>query len=486
MHKAIPDRKECIPSMFPGRFVRDSDVAEEDLAPRREQRTSPRRLLRRSRVCLLLVLTLFGLHLLAAGSGAGNGTILSIQHASPGHASVQTSLAARPGITLAVGMGAGASSNERMGATAPAAVCLNPLDVTCWLQNAAQWVAQQIINALQPVINAILKSPLNIITQTPPADTYQNPTVSTWCSAFLTVVDLALKLGLVLNINEDTLQCKTPTFSDLREMAQVAEQVGFDSLWLADHLIFRSPGQAERGAWEAFTMLGALAAVTQYITLGPLVACTSFREPALLAKMADTLDEISNGRSILGLGAGWYQPEYEAFGYPFDHLGGRFAEALQVIVPLLREGQVDFTGQYYRTRNCVLRPRGPSASGPSILIGASRPRMLQLVAQFADAWNTVWHIDPALVKERYDEFKQICLEVGRDPATIEMTAGTIVHIPQSTQDDPSEKAISGTPEEIANRLQGFANVGVTHLMVAMRSSSVTSIEQFGRVIELLH
>src|SRR5438105_1394759 len=167
-----------------------------------------------------------------------------------------------------------------------------------------------------------------------------------------------MKLGLALDMDEGSLADKTPTFRDLQAMAQAAEQVGFDSLWLADHLIFRFPGQEEKGTWEAFTMLGALAAVTRRIVLGPLVACTSFREPALLAKMADTLDMISEGRFILGLGAGWHQPEYEAFGYPFDHLASRFEEALQIIVPLLREGHVDFQGHYYQVHNCVLRPRG--------------------------------------------------------------------------------------------------------------------------------
>jgi probable F420-dependent oxidoreductase len=295
-----------------------------------------------------------------------------------------------------------------------------------------------------------------------------------------------MKLGFALDMDEGTFQGKAPTFRDLQEMTRAAEQVGFDSLWLADHLIFRFPGQAEKGTWECFTMLGALAAMTQRIVLGSFVACTSFREPALLAKMADTLDEISGGRFILGLGAGWHQPEYEAFGYPFDHLASRFEEALQVIVPLLREGHVDFQGQYYQVRNCVLRPRGASPAGPSILIGASRPRMLRLVARYADAWNTVWHVDPQEVKERYERFKQVCLEVGRDPATIELTVGTVVRMSQSGQESPSEKEISGTPEEIANRLQGFADVGVTHLMVVLEPSGVTSIEQFSRVIELLH
>ncbi len=295
-----------------------------------------------------------------------------------------------------------------------------------------------------------------------------------------------MKIGLMLDISESSLEGKTPTFGDLKEMAQAAERIGLDSLWLADHLIARFPGQDEQGTWEAFTMLSALAAVTERITLGPLVACTSFRHPALLAKMADTLDEISGGRFILGLGAGWHQPEYDAFGYPFDHLAARFEEALQVIVPLLREGHVDFQGQYYQVRNCVLRPRGPSPSGPPILIGARRPRMLRLVAQYADAWNTVWHKDPLVVKERHAEFKEICATVGRDPATIELTAGTIVRLTLSAEANPIAEAISGTLEEIAHQLQGFANVGVTHLMVVLDSSSVASIEQFGRVVELMH
>ncbi len=295
-----------------------------------------------------------------------------------------------------------------------------------------------------------------------------------------------MKIGLMLGIDEGSFEGKTPTFQDLKAMAQAAERVGLDSLWLADHLIARFPGQGEQGTWEAFTLLSALAAVTERITLGPLVACTSFRNPALLAKMADTLDEISGGRFVLGLGAGWHQPEYDAFGYPFDHLAARFEEALQVIVPLLREGHVDFQGQYYQVRNCVLRPRGPSPSGPSILIGARRPRMLRLVAQYADAWNTVWHEDPMVVKERYAEFKEICTSVRRDPATIELTAGTIVKFSQSAGENPIQKAISGTPEEIAHQLQGFADIGVTHLMVVPEPSSMASIEQFGRVVELMH
>ena len=143
-----------------------------------------------------------------------------------------------------------------------------------------------------------------------------------------------MKLGLVLDTAEGTLPGKTPTFREIQELALTAERVGVDSLWVCDHLIYRFPGQEEQGIWEVFTVLSALAAVTTQITLGTIVACTSFRPPALVAKMADTIDEISGGRLILGLGAGWHQPEYEAFGYPFDHLASRFEEAIQIIQPI--------------------------------------------------------------------------------------------------------------------------------------------------------
>jgi probable F420-dependent oxidoreductase len=294
-----------------------------------------------------------------------------------------------------------------------------------------------------------------------------------------------MKIGMVLNTVEGSLEGRTPTYRDLRAMAQVAEQVGLDSLWLADHLLYRFPGQDERAHWEALTMLSALAAVTTRITLGTLVVCTSFRPPALLAKMADALDDVSGGRFILGLGAGWHRPEYEAFGYPFDHLASRFDEALHIIVPLLREGHVDFQGHYYQVHNCVLRPRGPSATGPRILIGAHRPRMLQLVAQYADAWNTAWHTDTAIVKERHEPLAQACAALGRDPATLEITVGTEIRLNPREDDGSPERAISGSSEEIARRLQDFARAGVSHLIVALDSVIPANIEQLGHIAELV-
>jgi alkanesulfonate monooxygenase SsuD/methylene tetrahydromethanopterin reductase-like flavin-dependent oxidoreductase (luciferase family) len=297
-----------------------------------------------------------------------------------------------------------------------------------------------------------------------------------------------LKVGLMLKITEGALEGRTPTFRDIQTQVQLAEQVNFDSIWLADHLIFRFPGRDEAGPWEALTLLSGLAAVTTRVTLGTLVVCTSFRPPALVAKMADTIDDISGGRFVLGLGAGWHQPEYDAFGYPFDHLAGRFEEALHIIRSLLQEeGQLDYEGRYYQVKNAILRPRGPSPKGPRLLIGAGRPRMLKLVARYADAWNTAWHTDSDVVKERYAGLLQACTEVGRDPSEIELTVGVSVRLSsaQGAGTGIASSAISGSPEEIASKLQAFADVGATHLIVSLDPLTPASIEEFGRIVELL-
>jgi probable F420-dependent oxidoreductase len=261
--------------------------------------------------------------------------------------------------------------------------------------------------------------------------------------------------------------------------------MGLDTFWLPDHFFYQAPGQTEIvGQWEALTFLSALAAVTSRITLGPMVAATSFRHPALLAKMAASLDDISDGRFVLGVGAGWHEPEYTAFGYPFDHRAARFEEALAIIVPLLREGQVSFSGQYYQVQNCILRPRGPSPRGPRILIGARRPRMLHLVARYADAWNTAWHTQPEQVAERWASMVAACAEVGRDPATLELTAGVMVRLLRPGEEAvPSQGQLVGTPEHVARTLRDFAQVGVRHLVLVVEPEGLAGMDLLAQLVE---
>ncbi|HEX8917835.1 MAG TPA: LLM class flavin-dependent oxidoreductase [Chloroflexota bacterium] len=297
-----------------------------------------------------------------------------------------------------------------------------------------------------------------------------------------------MKIGLNISNIEPLGGGRILRFSDVRAMAQRAEAVGFDSVWLADHFMTRVSGEEDRGLWEAFTFLSALAAVTSRIHLGSLVACTSFRHPTLLAKMADGLDEISGGRFVLGVGAGWHEPEYRAFGYPFDHRAGRFDEALQIIVTLLRTGRVTFAGQYYQANDAVLRPRGPSPIGPPVWVGGSGPRMLELTACYADGWNcdaTEHRAD--FIAGEFQRVRQACERVGRDPATLTLTAQTEVRMlaPGETKRH-DDGVMTGTPDEVAEMLHACAEVGVEHLMVLdAAAQDVAGVERLGRVRELL-
>jgi len=304
-----------------------------------------------------------------------------------------------------------------------------------------------------------------------------------------------LQLGLLMRTGE----LRSPGgdrrigWAELREIAQLAEAVGVDSLFLADHFLFRNSGGVvmpegeSRGVWEAMTILSALAEATSRVTLGPLVACTTFRNPALLAKMADTLDEISGGRLVLGLGAGWHKPEYDAFGYPFDHRAGRFEEAIAIIIPLLREGHVDFQGMYYQARDCELRPRGPHPNGPPIWIGARQPRMMRLAARYADVYNTVWYGSPAPLARQLAAFEATCREVGRDPSSIGRTSGTFIALPGPDVHPSGEphQTISGSPAEIAAQLEALHAAGAQHVTCALDPWNVRAIERFGEVIQVL-
>ena len=275
-----------------------------------------------------------------------------------------------------------------------------------------------------------------------------------------------MKIGLMVFLANDRENNRKRPYEAIRAIAQQAETDGFDSIWLADHLLYRKPGEPTRGIWECWTMLAALAEATQRVEIGTLVLCNSFRNPAILAKMATTADEVSGGRLILGVGAGWNEPEYEAFGLPFDHRVDRFEEALQILKPLLREGHVDFAGQYYQARNCDDVPRGPRQAGPPLLVGSEGSRMLKLTAQYADLWNTGYMGQPETMVSRLAKIEAACREIGRDPATIGITALIGLWFPDLQAKKPSffDNPLTGTVQEIAAAMRGYAQLGVQHVM----------------------
>jgi probable F420-dependent oxidoreductase len=301
-----------------------------------------------------------------------------------------------------------------------------------------------------------------------------------------------LKIGIFLPAFEYMMDGKTARWNDLLAMVRRAEELGFDSAWIPEHFIFHFDkpsawtGHTDGGAWECWSLLAALAAATTRIELGPLVSCTSFHNPALLAKMADTIDEISGGRLILGLGAGWNKEEFRAFGYPFDHRASRFEEAITIIHTLLHEGMIDFEGKFYQARECELRPRGPRAAGPPILIGTTSPRMLRLTARYADFWNVdLWgNRVPAEMVPIRAAVDAACVEVGRDPATLGRTLALTIN-PLGRMDVPAHEAITGSPEELAHMLRGFKQEGISHIQVLLLPDTRASLEAFAPTLELL-
>jgi alkanesulfonate monooxygenase SsuD/methylene tetrahydromethanopterin reductase-like flavin-dependent oxidoreductase (luciferase family) len=300
------------------------------------------------------------------------------------------------------------------------------------------------------------------------------------------------KIGVFIPHFEQPWNGKTIGWEQIRTVATTAEEVGFDSVWLPDHLLFRFPNVAPQGAWDVWSLMSSLAAVTTRVEIAPLVACSSFRNPALIAKMADTIDEISGGRFILGLGAGWHEPEYGAFGFPYDHRVSRFEEALIIISSLLRTGQVDFDGTFYSARNCELRPRGPRPEGPPIVIGSSSPRMMNLMAKYADAWNRDRLNDVDMVLDLQAKVDAACVAAGRDPSTLGRVVGIQVDMLNDQRDEKNPRQwikhpwpLTGSPEELAEQIRGYGQAKVDHLVVWIDPVSPAAVEAFAPVLELL-
>jgi len=273
-------------------------------------------------------------------------------------------------------------------------------------------------------------------------------------------------------------------------MARAAERVGFDSIWLGDHLLYDLPNGDVRGPYEVWTALAALASVTERVQLGPLVASTSFHAPAMLAKLAATVDAISAGRLILGLGAGWNRREYDAFGFSYDNRVSRFEEAFTIVRELLRTGRSDFHGTYYDVADCVLDPRPSRPGGPPLMLGSIGARMMRIGLPHVDAWN-VWWSDYgntpegfAAVRERVEE---AAVAAGRAPRELEATAAVLVRLPGGggrlmgeTYDD---KTVQPVPvDELAGHLRAMTDAGAAHVQLVLDPITIESIETAGATL----
>jgi len=299
-----------------------------------------------------------------------------------------------------------------------------------------------------------------------------------------------MKIGLVLPMLEAPADGGKPDWESIRRMAQLAEELGFDTVWIPDELLWRVdewPGP--RGWWECVAMAGAVAASTSRVEVGTWVLSALHRNPGLTAKVAETLDEISAGRFLLGLGSGHAGRQGEAFGYPPDHTIGRFDEALQIIVPLLREGRADFAGQYHRAVNLEQRPRGPRPGGIPLMLGGHRERTMGLAVRYADIWSA-YATDSSLpdaFEPMLTQLDAICAAQGRDPASLGRSIGVFV---EPTDDHRAEASgmgipISGSLEEIGDRLRAFDDMGVTRLELVLWPNTAAALEAVAPVLSML-
>ena len=292
-----------------------------------------------------------------------------------------------------------------------------------------------------------------------------------------------MRIGVTLPLDDADSPGTVGTWPEIRAVALAAEAAGFDSAWGYDHLLFRDD-DGETGIHEVWTILSALAAATTTLRLGILVVCTGFRNAAMLAKMAGTLDHVSDGRFVLGLGCGWHDPEFEAFGYPTDHKVGRFEESLTVIHGLLRGERVTFDGRWVQARDAVLLP--PARPDLPILIAAKGPRMLELTARYADVWNEAWFGMP---DERWAglnrDLTAACQAVGRDPATLERTVGVNVRIESllpAGREPGTGNALTGDATAIADGIRAYAAEGVSELIAALEPCTPAAVAAFAEAV----
>jgi len=272
-------------------------------------------------------------------------------------------------------------------------------------------------------------------------------------------------------------------------MARACEEVGFDSIWVGDHLLYRDDGGPERGPWEAWTLLAGLAAVTSRVKLGPLVACAGFHPPAVVAKMAATVDEISAGRLVFGVGSGWNPPDFAPFDVPFDHRVSRFEDWWAILRPLLAGERVTHAGEWWSAEDVVLLPK-PSRRIP-LMVGSDGPRMLSITLPWADSWNTWYDLYGNTVAgfaESNVRIDSACRDVGRQPSEVERSACVFVDLDGSPAGRPYDlnyEPVRGPAEATAGHLRQLADAGADEAILVVNPITEASVRELGAVLSLL-
>ena len=329
-----------------------------------------------------------------------------------------------------------------------------------------------------------------------------------------------LRFGLALPHYDYSLPGTSPiSWHAVKDWGQKAEELGFDSVWVSDHLfldVSKYGGSADpQGAMECWTTLAALSSTTTKVRFGSLVACNDRRAPSLVAKMAATIDVLSGGRLEVGLGAGWYEPEFKASGIPFRRAGeriDRLEEAIQIVVGMLSGSPFTFEGRYYAVYEAMNLPAPVQQPRPPVFVGGKGDRMVKLAARHADGYNAVWAWTPEAFKGRLDLLDETARKAGRDPAEIRRTVGLYVlgadddeglddryraYLDASppgvgegqTRQEWSRDKLAGDPSAIVARILEFEKLGVDEVILGFgvlpfQIADPEAVEWFAR--EVLH
>jgi alkanesulfonate monooxygenase SsuD/methylene tetrahydromethanopterin reductase-like flavin-dependent oxidoreductase (luciferase family) len=290
-------------------------------------------------------------------------------------------------------------------------------------------------------------------------------------------------LGLMVPVSERHAFGGTPHFPDILAISRTAEQVGIEGLWFADHFSFTSDTDL-RGSWEDWTLMAAIAASVPEMIVGPLVACTAYRNPGVIAKMTEMIQDINGGRFILGLGAGWHKPEYDQFGIRFEPRVSQFEEALKIIHGLVRNGKADLQGEFYQANRAVNLPRSAHGSATPIMIGSVGERMLSLLARYGDGWNAAWHGSVDGIAEKIAKLDAACVAAGRDPNTVVRTIGVNIAGDGYTGSRPDP--FRGSNDEKVEFLREVERLGFRHIVIGLDPCTPESVAALAPVVEAFY